>query len=242
MTTDTTYEAVGKAIALRAGGTYIDMEGDNGGGYESLSLIAGTTSIDGSHASMWLSGSATTSNIIELFVAGKTNDGHISITGGYNQGQDVAINIQSYAPVLILGRPITLNGDTTVSNMQVTGDIYTVPLTDYSSSSVLTGFSSIITKQIHYTKVGKHVDVYWYITGTSNAQDFYFTVPYAAANISPNSFTALCRAVNNGADASAVTAVMVGSAVVIYSDIVANSGFVSSGTKQSGGHITYQTA
>ncbi len=56
-------------------------------------------------------------------------------------------------------------------------DFYTTAWTDYSSSTTVTGFSSTVTKEVYYKKIGNLVFVHFCITGTSNATSLSFTLP-----------------------------------------------------------------
>lgn len=68
------------------------------------------------------------------------------------------------------------------------------PLTDYSSTTVVTGFSSISNKNVWYTVCGGIVTLTFYIQGTSNSSVFYFTAPFNANNsMSPYYTTARCQ-------------------------------------------------
>jgi len=54
-----------------------------------------------------------------------------------------------------------------------------VAIVDFSSTTV-SGWASIITKQIFYRQVGQEVDVWLYISGIGNTDNTYVTLPYAA--------------------------------------------------------------
>ena len=238
-TTDTTYEGLGKRVDIRGGNAYCSLIGDNGGGYNTVDLISGST--DTSHSRISMFGSATTASAIDLFVSSPVGMGHIDIIGGDNIGQDVPIRITTRNSLTLLGRPITLNGDTTVSNMQVTGDIYTVPLTDYSSGASPTGWlGSLTTQQVHYTKLGKRVEVDWYLSGTSSSTGASFYLPYSAVSIAPNLFTSVCIS-SAGGDNTVGTAYMSGYQVMLNC-AYNNVNWPASGIKTSIGHITYMTA
>ena len=68
------------------------------------------------------------------------------------------------------------------------GDIYTAQLTDYSGTTVITGYSAIATKYVFYKTVGKTVLVWFYISATSNGNLASFTLPYTQnSTMQPNS-------------------------------------------------------
>jgi hypothetical protein len=67
------------------------------------------------------------------------------------------------------------------------GDIFTTALTDYSATSVITGWVSFTTKSVFYKKVGRTVFVYFSLAGTSNSINTSFTLPDACtASIGSN--------------------------------------------------------
>ena len=147
----------------------------------------------------------------------------------------------------LTGVPVKINttGDAEVTgNMYVSGDIYSVQFVNYSSSSIVSGFTGTPSPlNIFFNKVGKQVDVYWNISGTSNASAFCFTLPPSCKAAAGINFVSVCYAIDAGGDASAAMARILGSdsTVNIFPDIVGNNSFTSSGTKASAGHITYQS-
>ena len=79
-------------------------------------------------------------------------------------------------------RNITDSGTTIVisTNTVVTGNIYTAAWADYYPSSTVVGWAATPSGNIYYKKIGNLVFVTYYITGTSNATNVTFTVPYTS--------------------------------------------------------------
>jgi len=68
------------------------------------------------------------------------------------------------------------NGDK-VGTLEVTGDLFTTGLTDYSASSTIVGWSSFTVKKLYYKKIGKMYFIYIDLRGTSNSTSTNFTMP-----------------------------------------------------------------
>jgi hypothetical protein len=67
----------------------------------------------------------------------------------------------------------------TASMLSVATDVYTVAYSDYFSLSTITGWDSVgLSGNIYYKKIGAHVSINYYITGTSTATTASFTLPY----------------------------------------------------------------
>ena len=118
------------------------------------------------------------------FTLDKTNG--VSLTAGSTSALKLSDTSGAAAGGILFGTDATLyrsaaNTLKTDDTMIVAGDLYTVPLTDISGTSTVTGWSAFTTKDIRYKKVGKTVTVYFNISGTSDAVTAYFTVPFAAA-------------------------------------------------------------
>ncbi|MFH1231580.1 MAG: hypothetical protein V1709_08815 [Planctomycetota bacterium] len=74
-----------------------------------------------------------------------------------------------------------------------------VPWTDYTATSVITGWSAFTAnKFIRYKRMGKTVFVAFWLEGTSNSVQVRFTLPYPADNVGVNYGGALTRAGDNG--------------------------------------------
>lgn len=152
------------------------------------------------------------------------------------------------------GRVIVLctpSGSTTSSEVarfnstgvKVTGDIYSTALTDYSSTSTITGWTSFTTKHIFYKLVGKTMTIYFFLSGTSNATTASFTVPTNANSSVDNAFTAILIS-NNGSTPTGPGVATISSgtpgSVRCFPDWTTGS-WTNSGTKTCAGQITYET-
>jgi hypothetical protein len=82
------------------------------------------------------------------------------------------------------------------ANAIISGDLYSVAFTDYSSISDIVGWASYTTKKIYYKKIGKLVQVHFSIIGTGDSDILvYFTLPYVFASFVAGDFVGY--AVNN---------------------------------------------
>lgn len=64
------------------------------------------------------------------------------------------------------------------SSATFNGDVYSVPWTDYYSTSTITGLSSTTRSTLSYKKLGKTLFIELNFGGTSNLGTFTFTLPY----------------------------------------------------------------
>lgn len=83
-------------------------------------------------------------------------------------------------------------------NAKVTGDIYSTAWTDYGGTSTIAGWSGTPTVRIHYKKLGNLVFVNFRISGTSNATNVSFTLPYTSVVISSYYIRVACQGEDNG--------------------------------------------
>lgn len=120
--------------------------------------------------------------------------------------QYVGINVSTPNASLVVSGDVRVTGNMNVSgNMTVSGnefvkgDIYTVALTNYSSSLSTTGWFVFTRKEFYYKKVGKMVFVNFYLVGANDTgcNTTTLTLPYAVA--APLSF-ALSRCTNDSTD------------------------------------------
>ncbi len=123
--------------------------------------------------------------------------------------------------------------------LNVVGDIFTYPWTDYSGDSTVTGWSSTTIKDIHYKKIGNMVFVLFVIEGTSDQTYARFTVPYAKAT--DESCVNIIRAKDDGGAWVAGLQVLGNGAIIVnlYKD--PNGGaFQSSNAKGVQGQFWYE--
>jgi hypothetical protein len=112
---------------------------------------------------------------------------------------------------------------------------------DYSATSTVVGFSGTPTKVIKYLAVGKTVYVQFYITGTSNATGFSFTLPSSAANNGLYVKNVL-DAVDNGSAVTAPGLISLdpsNNLVTLYSTW-ASGAWTNSGTKSAKGQFFFE--
>jgi hypothetical protein len=86
-------------------------------------------------------------------------------------------NIFVYADKLETSTALGHTGD-----IKAAGDIYTIPWTDHSGSSTITGWGSYTTKEIFYKKVGNLVHVQYRIEGVGSGTSISFTLPAATCS------------------------------------------------------------
>ena len=197
--------------------------------------VSGNTRIDGTLTAV---GTVTVPTLNATHTDASTSAGlHI----GNNTGGDVAIFGAGGATGTTLYGGTNINGTTQINNnLTVTGDIYTESLTNYESTSTITGWSSYTYKVIRYRRVGKLIFVYYYIKGTSNSVETKFTLPYVC-NSNINIFSP-CSAENNSAITSNVVARMsADSALVTFQPDLNNLNWTNSGTKSVNGQFFYET-
>lgn len=117
--------------------------------------------------------------------------------------------------------------------------VTSVPWTDYSGTSTITGWASTTTEDIFYKKIGKLVFVQFYITGTSDSTNTTFTLPYTQQ--SDLRLHVPIRVVDNGTDAVGLATIAGGASTCVCFDTIAGSAWTASGTKTIWGQFWYQT-
>ncbi len=133
-------------------------------------------------------------------------------------------------------------GNITGLKIMETGDVYTIPITDYSATSTIVGWSSFQKKSIWYKKIGKLVYLWFELNGTSNSGTAYFTLPYLAA-LNPDEVTVPIIARDNGTELNYPVAYFGTSASTLsfYKDS-AGTTWTNSGSKLIRGQIFYESA
>jgi hypothetical protein len=111
VTSDTTYHALGDTINVHGGDAYLKLDGN--GGANLVDIIAGTT--DSSTSRIIMYGSAVTTTSIHMIVDAGPGAGAIDIDGGFNTGTDVPIRVTTRNTITLLGRPVIIDGDATVT-------------------------------------------------------------------------------------------------------------------------------
>jgi hypothetical protein len=127
----------------------------------------------------------------------------------------------------------------------ITGDIYSVAWTDYSSSATIVGWSSYGTKAIYYKKIGKTVFMHVYVNGTSNSINTTISLPFAATSAANYSTVQAVCITNNtvvSATPGTVTVATSGTLAYFYKDWAYASSWTASGTKEVMGSFWYEAA
>lgn len=115
---------------------------------------------------------------------------------------------------------------------------------DYSSTSTITGFSSLSTREIHTKKVGKTVVVWFTLEGVGSTTDTdcTFTVPYVAGKPFTNTywFNSLIAAQDNTSYHFARAFIVIGMQLV-YVRSNWNGGWSLGNTRKLSGYLVYHS-
>jgi hypothetical protein len=124
-----------------------------------------------------------------------------------------------------------------------TGDVYTVPWTQYTGTTVV-GFSSPTVIVVLYKKVGKTVFVQFALQGNSNTSTLSFTLPFNTDVLGTNqTFQCLVYGINNGSPQTLPARLDIptsGKKFNIYKNLAA-AGWSTSGIKGARGVFSYQS-
>jgi hypothetical protein len=119
-----------------------------------------------------------------------------------------------------------------------TGDIHTVPWTDFSTTAI-TGWASYTTKHLRYKKVGSLVFVTFFIEGTSNSTSTHFTLPFRNNGLVHVSVPGQTR--NSGFFDLGVTEVSSDSKTAVCYKLIGGGTWTASGIKRVAGQFFYHT-
>ena len=122
--------------------------------------------------------------------------------------------------------------------------VTSVPWTDYSGTSAITGWSSTTTKEIWYKKIGKLVFVQYRIEGTSNSTAISVPLPYDN-NSHIRALFKPARAMNNSSwlNGSACGRILAsGSNTALFYTDESLAAWTASGTKVIMGEFWYVAA
>ena len=108
-----------------------------------------------------------------------------------NQNFEDIVNATSNANAII-----NINS-AAIGSINAALDIYTVQLTDFSSASSPTGWSSFNNKFVYYKKLGKTVYVWFYIDGTGSGTGASFSLPFNSSAIMYGNIALICGIVTN---------------------------------------------
>ena len=124
----------------------------------------------------------------------------------------------------------------------INANVYTVALTNYSSTSTVAGWSGSPTISIWYKLVGKTLTVYYSITGTSNSTSASFTLPYTVNSSLTNPLQAMGAQVDNGVDLNGGNIALTGGSATVSMRRLGGANFTTSGTKTCIGLIVCEIA
>lgn len=116
-----------------------------------------------------------------------------------------------------------------------------IAMTDYFSTSTKTGWAATPTGNIEYYKIGKLVFVSFSITGTSNAAQASFTLPFTSAATNAT-FCSMANCTNAGVGIAnePVTGYISGGGATVETFINGNGGsWTATGTKTINGSLVY---
>ena len=134
-----------------------------------------------------------------------------------------------------------LDGATSNIQTQLNAKVGTPAWSDYSSSSTIVGFSSVTTSVINYFVMGKIMFVQFNIIGTSNAQQFSFTIPNASLSTGGVQ-SGIHHCVNNTTTQNYCTSyITAGSSVVtlyLTNNVTNANSWTATGTKRAEGFLT----
>ncbi len=118
------------------------------------------------------------------------------------------------------------------------GDIASVPWTDHSEVASITGWSSFTVKTIFYKRVGRRVDVWFYLRGESDNANVSFGMPWTNLDILQNR---VINVMNSGTNDWGYCNMLVNGSAVNFFRTAAGLAWTSSGEKYVIGHLTYNT-
>jgi len=175
-------------------------------------------------------------NVGTSAIIGSYDNTHLSITPDIQTSGTTYLINTSTSGDLSLG----IDGDDVI-NIKRGGvadlpDVYTVPFTDYTSSSTIVGFSSTTTESVWYRLLGHYIYIRFEFDGTSNSSELSFTLPY---QLEPSQYG--CGSGLQGSDEgcqiySSSTKVII-SKGISYAGFGANN-WTASGTKSVAGSFT----
>lgn len=179
-----------------------------------------------------------------------------SLYGNLNIGSTSSVGSSSYGNVILKHRGTekfrvytdkvqAVDDIEALSDVVVTGDVYTTALSNYFSSSSFTGISSP-SGSIYYKKIGTTAHVWFNISGTdTDANNFYFTLPYTCRNTANYYIDGACRVSDAGSYQSAPGRFSLSfnsNILYIHLDFGTAPTWAGVGTKSATGFITYETA
>jgi hypothetical protein len=118
--------------------------------------------------------------------------------------------------------------------------VTSVAWTDYTASSTITGWSSTTTEEVWYKKIGNLMFVQFHISGTSDAGDASFTLPYSQQG--DLQLNIVLRVRDDGTLLTGLGILPVSSSTLsCYKNLTGNA-FTASGSKLVIGQFWYEVA
>lgn len=112
--------------------------------------------------------------------------------------------------------------------------------TSYGATSTITGFSSVATKNIYYTSIGKVTYVAFEISGTSNTTTFSFTIPVRATATGPTYYRNLIMASDSGSTTAGMAQLPANDILMTCYTTPAGGPWTASGTKSVYGILVFE--
>ena len=131
---------------------------------------------------------------------------------------------------------------TQLADINLTDDVPEIDAdwTDYALTSTIVGFADTPTRNIWYKKIGNIVYVSFHISGTSNAINATFTLPYTNKNSANNRIETVIRIQDNSSDAVGLLILEPNSATVSVHASISAGDFTDSGNKIIQGQFFYE--
>jgi len=200
---------------------------------------------------------ATGTNYIKIVDTRSTTGDSAGVlmgTGGSGAGKSLVAHIETGAngigDMVFAVDAVNDSNDAVLADEKMrissAGDVYSVPWTDYYSSSTIVGWSSLTAgrRQIMYRTLGDMVWVSFHLEGTSNSGSSTFTVPYTAVTVATShSFgCGLGFTYDNASYVANGTCRLGNNSNIVYCAMSAGAAWTSSGAKTVEGEFWYMKA
>jgi len=127
-----------------------------------------------------------------------------------------------------------------VNQLWTTESLDTVPWTDYSAVSTITGFAAYTQKEIYYKRIGKLVFVSYGIGGNSDGVDVRFTLPYAIGAVNPSISVPIIAKDAGTQITTAVCYLQAGGGSAAFFTTIAAAAWTNSSTRSTSGQFFYE--
>ena len=142
---------------------------------------------------------------------------------------DIYTVIGRFAATLSAGAGYTWSVPTFTASNLIQRPIYETRWLVYVPT--LTGFSGSPTNTAYYQVIGRNVNIFNYITGTSNTTGFTYTLPFSSGSTNPGYGTETLPVVDSGTRAFGFINLSGGSPIITVFKSATSSTFTNSGTK-----------